>query len=132
LAGLVDLPVEIVHTLNLTVPSATAVAFRATPRSAVPVGSGTGLVFSSGLWRLVGEGGMALIYVASGSMFGGLALFAGWYGVKQGYSSNLFWYFWALITAGIAYGAYAVAFGLRELARLAWRWNSPLRSLKRP
>ena len=68
-----------------------------------------GEVFSSGLWRLVGEGGMALIYVASGSLFGGVALFGAWYGVKEGYSSNLFWYFWGLISAGIVYGAYAIA-----------------------
>jgi hypothetical protein len=132
LAGLVDLPVEIVHTLNLAVPSPAVAPFRATPRAAVPVDSGSGQVFSSGLWRLVGEGGMALIYVASGSVFGGLALFGAWYGLKQGYSSNLFWYFWGLIAAGVAYGAYAIALGLRELGRLAWRWNAPLRTLKRP
>jgi hypothetical protein len=132
LAGLVDLPVEIVHTLNLAVPPSTVVTFRPTPGTAVPVNSGAGQVFSSGLWRLVGEGGMALIYVASGSVFGGLALFGAWYGFKQGYSSTLFWYFWGLITAGVAYGAYAIALGLRELARLAWRWNAPLRTLKRP
>jgi len=29
-------------------------------------------------------------------------------------------------------GAYAIATGLREVALLAWRWNAPLRTLKRP
>jgi hypothetical protein len=27
-----------------------------------------------------------------------------WYGVKEGYSSQTFWYFWGLISAGIVYG----------------------------
>jgi hypothetical protein len=131
LAGLVDLPVEIVRTLNLAVPPVTtAAAF--TPRADIPIDTSSGQVFSSGLWRLVGEGGMALIYIASGSLFGGLALFGAWYGFKEGYSNNLFWYFWGLISAGIVYGACAIAAGLREGARLAWRWNAPLRTLKRP
>jgi len=75
---------------------------------------------------------MALIYVASGSMFGGVALLGAWYGITVGYSSNLFWYFWGMISAGIAYGIYAIAIGVIEIARLAWRWNAPLRTLKRP
>jgi len=133
LAGLVDLPVEIVRTLNLTVPSATSVAsFVPTTRPAIPIDSGSEQVFSSGLWRLVGEGGMALIYIASGLLFGGLALFGAWYGLKEGYSSNLFWYFWGLISVGIIYGAFAIVIGVREAARLAWRWNAPLRTLHRP
>jgi hypothetical protein len=132
LAGLVDLPVEIVQTLNLTVPPASAASFTSTVRSAVPIGGGSGEVFSSALWRLVGEGGMPLTYIASGSVFGGVALLGAWYGFKEGYSSHLFWYFWGLISAGVVYGACAISAGLRELARLAWRWNAPLRTLKRP
>jgi hypothetical protein len=133
IAGLVELPREIVETLNLVAPSATAaVPFVPAPRSAISIGSGSGQVFSSGLWRLIGEGGMPLTYVASGTLFGGLALFGGWYGVTQGYSDGLFWYFWGLIAAGVVYGAYAIALGVRELAQLAWRWNAPLRTLNRP
>jgi hypothetical protein len=133
LAGLVDLPAEIVHTLNLDVAkSLAAAAFVPAAQPGVPVDSGSEEVFSTGLWRLVGEGGMALIYIASGSLFGGLALFGAWYGLKEGYSSNLFWYFWGLISAGLIYGAFAIAIGLREVARLAWRWNAPLRTLRRP
>ena len=132
LAGLVDLPVEIVHTLNLAVPSATSAASLApTVRPAVPIDARSAQIFS-GLWRLVGEGGMPLTYIASGSLFGGVALLGAWYGVKEGYSSHLFWYFWGLIAAGIVYGAVAIASGAREIARLAWRWNAPLRTLKRP
>jgi hypothetical protein len=133
LGGLVDLPVEIVHTLNLDAPKLLVeAAFVPTAQPGIPVDSGSGEVFSTGLWRLVGEGGMPLIFIASGSLFGGLALFGAWYGLKEGYSSNLFWYFWGLISAGLIYGASAIASGLREVARLAWRWNAPLRTLKRP
>ena len=133
LGGLVDLPVEIVHTLNLAAPSATSAASVAsTARPSIPIDTSSGQVFSSGLWRFVGEGGMALVYVASGSLFGGVALFGAWYGFKEGYSSQLFWYFWGLIAAGIVYGACAIVIGLRAAARLAWRWNAPLRTLKRP
>jgi hypothetical protein len=61
----------------------------------------------------------------------GLALVGAWYGVTKGYSAELFWYVWGSCTAGVLYGAYATWFGMRELARLAWRWNSPLRTLDR-
>jgi hypothetical protein len=133
LAGLVDLPVDIVHTLNLDVASsATAAPMVPTVRPAIPVDSASGQVFSSALWRLVGEGGMPLTTIASGSIFGGLALFSGWYGLKEGFSSHLFWYLWGLIAAGLIYGAFAIASGVREVAKLAWRWDAPLRTLKRP
>ena len=134
LAELVDLPVEIVETLNLK--AAGEIAVPSAPRhradASVPLRGGTPEVFSSALWRLVGEGGMAMIYVASGALFGGVALFAGHYGTMVGFPPQLFWYLWGMVAAGIAYGAYAVGFGIRDLARLAWRWNAPLRTLKRP
>lgn len=133
LADLVDLPVEIVRTLNLDVAAnVMAAATAPSVRSIVPVDGGSGEVFSSAPWRLFGEGGMALVSIASGSVFGGLALFGGWYGLKEGFSSHLFWQLWAMIAAGLIYGAFAIASGLRELAKLAWRWDAPLRSLKRP
>jgi hypothetical protein len=133
LTGLVDLPADIVRTLNLAVaPLESAGAFAPAFRASVPISGSAGQVLPSGLWKLLGEGGMSLIYVASGSMFGGVALFGAWYGLTHGYSAALFWYFWGLISAGVLYGAYAIALGLRELARLAWRWKAPLRTLKRP
>jgi len=133
LTSLVDLPADIVRTLNLAVPPPeAAAAFAGTSRTSVPVSSAAGQVLSSGLWRLLGEGGMSLIYAASGSLFGGVALFGAWYGLTRGYSGALFWYFWGLIFAGVVYGLYAISVGLREIARLAWRWNAPLRTLKRP
>jgi hypothetical protein len=129
LTGLVELPRDIVRTLNL---AAGAMPFVAEALPAVAVDAGPAHVFSSGLWRLVGEGGMSLVYVASGAVFGGVALIGAWYGLTDGYSKNLFWYFWGMISAGLAYGAYALALGVRQLARLAWRWNAPLRTLNRP
>jgi uncharacterized protein DUF3137 len=133
LAGLVDLPADIVHTLNLDVASAAAPPpIVPVIRPSIPIDTASGQVFSSPLWRLVGEGGMPLAYIASGSIFGGLALVSGWYGLKEGFSTHLFWYLWGLIAAGVIYGAFAIASGVREVARLAWRWDAPLRSLKRP
>ena len=132
LTGLVALPRDIVRTLNLVArPVEVTEPFVPESVPSVSIDAGPAHVFSSGLWRLVGEGGMSLVYVASGAMFGGVALLGAWYGITQGYSSNLFWYFWGMIIAGIAYGAYALSVGVRQLAQLAWRWNAPLRTLKR-
>jgi hypothetical protein len=132
LAGLVDLPVEIVRTLNLDAAPTTSIASVApTHEEAISIDTSSGEIFSSALWRLIGEGGTALTYVVSGSLFGGLALFTGWYGLREGFSSKLFWYLWGLIAAGLIYGSFAIVIGLREVAKLAWRWDAPLRTLKR-
>jgi Protein of unknown function (DUF3137) len=133
LTGLVELPRDIVKTLDLVACSAdVAVPFVPEAIPGVAIDAGPAQVFSSGLWRLVGEGGMPLVYVASGAIFGGVALIGAWYGMTEGYSKNLFWYFWGMIAAGVIYGAYAIALGVRQLAQLAWRWNAPLRTLNRP
>jgi hypothetical protein len=72
LAGLVDLPVDIVHTLNLAAPSpASGTSLAPALEQPFPIGTNSGHVFSAPFWRLVGEGGTALIYMASGSLFGG-------------------------------------------------------------
>jgi hypothetical protein len=132
LAGLVDLPAGIVSTLNLTPVAAGAAPIGAAQVGpAVPVASASGQVLSSSLWRLVGEGGMALVYTASGTIFGGLALAAGWYGATEGFPNELFWYLWGMIAAGLLYGGYAIWLGVRQLAQLAWKWDAPLRTLKR-
>jgi hypothetical protein len=132
LAGLVDLPVDIVHTLNLAAPSAIAASpFAPAVAPAIPIDTSSGQVFTSALWRLIGEGGMPLANLASGALFGGVALLGAWYGIKEGYSQNLFWYFWGLIAVGLVYGAVTVSGSMRELVRLAWGWDAPLRNLKR-
>jgi hypothetical protein len=132
LAGLVDLPVDIVHTLNLAAPSTIAASpFAPAVAPAIPIDTSSGQVFTSALWRLIGEGGMPLANLASGALFGGVALLGAWYGIKEGYSQNLFWYFWGLIAVGLVYGAVTVSGSMRELVRLAWGWDAPLRNLKR-
>jgi hypothetical protein len=132
IASLVELPAEIVHTLNLEIPSGDWPPFRPASRPAVVIDDPSGQVFSSPLWRVIGEGGRPLAGIASGAIFGGVALFAAWYGVTEGYSHNLFAFIWGLTAAGIAYGAIAITGGIREIAKLAWRWDAPLRNLKRP
>jgi hypothetical protein len=126
LAGLVDLPAGIARTLDLQAPPADGAA-PAASWAAVPLGEDE--VFSAALWRLVGEGGTALVYVASGTLFGGLAAWAAWFGLAAGFPAELWWHFWGMTAAGLAYGAYALGLGLAALARLAWRWNAPLRGL---
>ena len=132
IASLVELPAEIVHTLNLETPSVDGPPFKAANRLAVVIDGPSGQVFSAPLWRVIGEGGRPLAGIASGAIFGGVAIFAAWYGVTEGYSHNLFAFTWGLIAAGIAYGAVAITGGIREITKLAWRWDAPLRNLKRP
>ncbi len=137
LTGLVDLPRGIVQTLNLVpaAPGDNAVPlgrFVPEPTAAVPVGTGAPDVLSSSLWRIVGEGGMSAVYVMSGAMFGGVALIGLQYGLTEGYSDALFWPFWGMSVAGLVYGAFAIGHGVRGLARLAWKWKSPLRTMNRP
>lgn len=135
LTGLVDMPAAIVRTLNLEpVPDGAPVAASVTrePLAAVTVQSGASEPFSAPLFRIVGEGGMAAAYVASGSLFGGLALFAARYGITEGFFAPFFWYLWTLTGLGLLYGGYAVTLGLRQLGKLLWKWNSPLRTMQRP
>ncbi|MEP7116152.1 MAG: DUF3137 domain-containing protein [Acidobacteriota bacterium] len=134
LTGLVDLPRGIVATLALDAPSlgVDLVPFTPEPTAAVAIDTGAPAVFSSSLWRLVGEGGMAATYLMSGAMFGGLAVFAANYGIREGFPARMFWTLWPMTGAGLAYGAYAISLGVGQLARLAWKWKSPLRTMNRP
>lgn len=135
LTGLVDMPAEIVRTLNLErmldgAPAAVPVA--AAPLAAVEVRSGASEPFSAPLFRILGEGGMAASYVASGSLFGGVAFVAARYGLTEGFFAPLFWYLWTLTGLGLLYGAFAISVGLRQIGQLLWKWNSPLRTMQRP
>ena len=84
------------------------------------------------LARLVAGLGMPAVYIASGTMFGGISLFFGYYiffvwGVAGSGGWKVAW----VIPLGILYGVYAIGTGLVMLARLAWTWNAPLRSVRR-
>ncbi len=133
LTGLVDLPRGVVVTLNLAAagPGAPLTPFVPEPVATVAVSAGSPEVFSSSLFRVIGEGGMAAVYLMSGAMFGGVALVAGYYGVTAGYPLAAFWYLWGMTAAGVLYGIYAVTLGLRQAGRLAWQWRSPLRTMRR-
>jgi hypothetical protein len=133
LAGLLDLPAGIARTLDLEAPAEVAPAAAPSPArgpAVVPVDGAGGEVFSTWVWRLVGEGGMALVYVASGTLFGGLAAWGAWFGLAAGFPAEVWWHLWGMVVAGLGYGAYAVSLGLRELWGLAWRWGAPLRGLR--
>jgi Protein of unknown function (DUF3137) len=135
LEELVALPARIVATLDLHAPSAAA-ARPAAP--ATPALSGIALVdsedevFSAGLWRLVGQGGMALFTIASGAIFGGLAAGFGWWWLEAGFEGiggHALLIALSMIILGLAYGAGAISIGLYMLARLAWTWGAPLRGI---
>lgn len=134
LTGLVDLPRAIVTTLNLLPPGDArrlAHAAAAERFDAISISTGTPEVFSTSLFRIIGEGGMGAVYVMSGAVFGGLALVAARYGVTEGFSPQGFWYWWGLTAAGLGYGAFAIGLGLRQIVRLVWKWKSPLRTMGR-
>ncbi len=135
LEELIELPARIAATLGLEAPGAAAASPAA---AAAPVARGIAFVdahaevFSAGLSRLVGEGGMAAVMVASGALFGGVAAFFGWAWLEGGFATTGHGYVLFMILLGLAYGAYAIAAGLYQLARLAWTWGAPLRGIAAP
>ena len=106
------------------------------PRSLVSVpwqtaGAGD-TVMHGKLARLVAGLGMPAFYIASGLVFGGISLFFGYHiffvwGVAGSGGWKVAW----VIPLGILYGVYAIGLGVHMLARLAWTWDAPLRSVRR-
>jgi len=134
LEELIALPARIVATLDLDAPAAAAgrpVSAAAPARPGVALVGSHNEVFSAGLWRLVGQGGMALVWIASGALFGGLAAAFGWWWWEAGFE-GISGYFLFMILLGLAYGAGAISAGLYLLARLAWTWGAPLRGIPAP
>jgi hypothetical protein len=138
LEQLIELPARIAATLDLQAAGAPApaVAPDALLAPGAPVPPGIGLVgvyaeaLTAGLWRLAGQGGPALITIASGALFGGVAAFFGraWLaGELEAGGYVLF-----TISLGLVYGAGAIAAGVYRLARLAWGWGAPLRGIPAP
>jgi hypothetical protein len=84
------------------------------------------------LSRLVAGIGMPAIHIASGALFGGISLFFGYHiFFEWGVAASGGWKIAWVIPLGILYGIYAIGLGLVMLARLAWTWNAPLRSVRR-
>jgi hypothetical protein len=135
LTGLVDLPAQVAATLRLHEPDRAAVPPAPAPATAV---AAPGILDRAGghvgqaaaeLYRLGGRLGLPAIYIASGTMFGGLALFFGWMGLTEGFGAFNIWQVWLLIGLGVGYGIYAIALGATEILRFAWSWKAPLRGL---
>lgn len=129
--GLIALPAQVAATLDLAEPGA-APAVLAPPARQYDGGFGRADVEATAalVWRIVGEAGPALYVAMSGAVFGGLALYVGWYGLTEGFGDQFFWYFWSLVAAGLLYGAGAIGFALRQLGRFAWTLGAPLRGLR--
>ena len=120
LAELIAMPAAVVRELAL---NAQVPAVGAQPRFAhghpwETAGAGDSVMHGK-LARLVAGIGMPAIYIASGTMFGGISLFFGYYiffvwGVAGSGGWKVAW----VIPLGILYGVYAIGMGLVMLARL--------------
>jgi hypothetical protein len=90
------------------------------------------VVMGGKLARLVAGIGMPATYIASGTLFGGISLFFGQLVfLEWGVAASGRWKVAWPIPLGVLYGIGAVSFGVKELMRLAWTWNAPLRSVRR-
>ena len=75
---------------------------------------------------------MPAVYIGSGTLFGGISLFFGYHVfLEWGVAASGGWKVAWPIPLGVLYGIFAIGFGLRLLARLAWTWNAPLRSVRK-
>ena len=67
-----------------------------------------------------------------GTLFGGISLFFGQLVfLEWGVAASGGWKVAWPIPLGVLYGVYAISLGVKELMRLAWTWNAPLRSVRR-
>lgn len=133
LAELVALPAAVVRELALAaqVPNVNAVPVLRETRPWTIAGTGPEPMRGR-LARLVAGIGMPVAYIASGTLFGGISLFFGyWVFLQWGVEASGGWRVAWMIPLGVIYGIGAILAGLVMLARLAWTWNAPLRSLRR-
>jgi len=67
-----------------------------------------------------------------GTLFGGISLFFGQLVfLEWGVAASGGWKVAWPIPLGVLYGICAIGFGVKELMRLAWTWNAPLRGVRR-
>ena len=107
LLGLIELPARIATTLRLDPVAASAAP--AAPAATPPVdhaawAAAKGAAVTVDLVRLVGELAMPALYIASGSLFGGVALVFARMWWETGYSWGLGWWPLGMVAAGIVYG----------------------------
>lgn len=133
LYGLIRLPPKIVEGLKLAEP----LLGRAVeaPRHRITIETKTADLepFSGTLSRLFATFGMAGVWIASGSLFGGLAAWFAWHWVSEwGFASLLAApYFAVMFGLGIAYGIGAVGFGVISILGFLKSWKAPLRAVRR-
>ena len=137
LETLIRLPARIIDVLALgsNQCSGTAPAAGSTrPLAAaapVSVTAATDEPFTGGLSRIVARAGMALITIASGSLFGGVAAFFGWMIVRaEGWSAIFGNPFMPMIALGLGYGVGAIGFGAIRLFAFVRTWRAPMRTLR--
>lgn len=135
LETLIRLPARIIEVLALSPsarPGMASPAGPARPLAAAPVSvtAAADEPFTGGLSRIVAGVGMALIYIASGTLFGGLAAFFGWMILREeGWSAIVGNPFMPMIALGLLYGIGAVGFGAMRLFTFVRTWRGPLRGL---
>ncbi|MGE3292786.1 MAG: DUF3137 domain-containing protein [Geminicoccaceae bacterium] len=133
LAELVALPAAVVRELALAaqVPNVSAVPVLRDTRPWTIAGTGPEPLRGK-LARLLAGIGMPAIFIASGTLFGGLSLYFGYWVFGQwGVPASGGWQIALMIVLGVLYGVFAILRGIVMLARLAWSWNAPLRNLRR-
>ena len=126
LDAMLDLPAAIVQALELTPPEPAAGTARASP---VGIGALVGAYvegFAASRMELLGSLGIALIYIASGSLFGGLAAFFAWLGLTYPEHWMGGWQTALMVGLGLLYGVYAVCMGLWAIYRLLRHEATPL------
>ncbi|VUX45940.1 membrane hypothetical protein [Candidatus Defluviicoccus seviourii] len=137
LETLIRLPARIIEVLALGPASRSGMASPAGPArllaaapAPVNVTAAADEPFTGGLSRIVAGVGMALIYIASGTLFGGLAAFFGWMILREeGWSAIVGNAFMPMIALGLLYGIGAVGFGAMRLFTFVRTWRGPLRGL---
>jgi hypothetical protein len=76
---------------------------------------------------------MALIYTASGTLFGGVAAFFGWMILREeGWSAIFGNAFMPMIGLGLLYGIGATGIGVMRLFAFVRTWRAPMRALRTP
>ena len=126
LDAMLDLPAAIVQALELTPPEPPAATAKASP---VSIGALVGVYlegFAASRMELLGGLGIALIYVASGLLFGGLAAVFARLGLAHPESWMGGWQTALMVVMGLLYGAYAVCLGLWSIYRLLRHEATPL------
>lgn len=130
LETLIRLPARIIEVLALRPSPPAQAAPPPRPLAALHVTAASEEAFTGGFSRIVARVGMALIYIASGSLFGGVAAFFGRLILKeQGWSAIFGNPFMPLIGLGLLYGIGAVSFGAVQLFTFLRSWRAPLRTL---